>query len=211
MNRDDRHPLVFLAERLQELCLARGLTLSVAESCTGGLVASSITDVAGSSGYFVGGIVAYDDTVKARQLGVPAEVLRAHGAVSAQAARAMALGAREAFGTNIAVAVTGIAGPGGGSDSKPVGLTYVAVVDEAGEVIRRYAWTGDRAANKEASAVAALELVLEHLGEPITVAAGAQAMGSSGPASVGATRPGSTGEASLQGSTGDAGEASTRS
>jgi nicotinamide-nucleotide amidase len=153
--------LIALAERLQGICLGSGLTVGTAESCTGGLVASSITDVAGSSGYFRGGIVAYADDAKASLLGVPGEVLAAHGAVSAQAARAMATGARQRLGVDLAVSVTGIAGPGGGSEAKPVGLTYVAVADAGDVLVRRFVWRGDRAANKLASAEAALELLLE--------------------------------------------------
>jgi PncC family amidohydrolase len=158
---DDR--LVALAERLQGLCLGRGVTVATAESCTGGLIAEAVTDVAGSSGYFLGGIVAYADRVKATQLGVPDAVLAAHGAVSAQVARAMAVGARERLGADVAVAVTGIAGPGGGSDEKPVGLTYVAVADEAGMDVRRHQWQGDRQAVKHSSAVAALEMLIERV------------------------------------------------
>lgn len=153
--------LVALAERLQGICLGRGLTVAAAESCTGGLVAAAITDVAGSSGYFRGGVVAYADEAKAALLAVSPEVLAAHGAVSAQVARAMAMGARHRLGTALAVSVTGVAGPGGGSDEKPVGLTYVAVADAAGVDVRRYHWTGDRAANRRDSAAAALELLIE--------------------------------------------------
>jgi PncC family amidohydrolase len=154
-------PLVALAERLQGICLGRGLTVALAESCTGGLVANAITEVAGSSGYFLGGIVAYADTVKESQLGVPGGALTAHGAVSAQAARAMATGARERFGADLAAAVTGIAGPDGGTESKPVGLTYVAVASPDGVDVRRHRWSGDRGSNKRASAVAVLELLVE--------------------------------------------------
>ncbi|HEU0236764.1 MAG TPA: CinA family protein [Candidatus Limnocylindrales bacterium] len=153
--------LVALAERLQGICLGRGLTVAAAESCTGGLVAAAITDVAGSSGYFRGGVVAYADEAKAALLAVSPEVLAAHGAVSAQVARAMAMGARHRLGTALAVSVTGVAGPGGGSDEKPVGLTYVAVADAAGVDVRRYHWPGDRAANRRDSAAAALELLIE--------------------------------------------------
>lgn len=156
-----RDPLVLLAERLQGICLGRGLTVATAESCTGGLVASAITDVAGSSGYFRGAIVAYADETKCDILGVPQAILAAHGAVSAQVARAMAVGARERLGVDLAVSVTGIAGPGGGTAPKPVGLTYVAAADSDGVEVRRHQWTGDRSANKVASAVAALELLLE--------------------------------------------------
>ena len=152
--------LVGLAGRLQACCTTRGLTLATAESCTGGLVAHLITEVAGSSAYLRGGVVAYADEVKTAQLGVPAEVLAAHGAVSAQVARAMAEGVRERFGTDLGVAVTGIAGPDGGSDAKPVGLVYVAVAGLGEPTVRRFLWTGDRASNKRASAEAALLLLL---------------------------------------------------
>jgi nicotinamide-nucleotide amidase len=153
--------LVALSERLQGICLGRGLTVGTAESCTGGLVASLITDVAGSSGYFRGAIVAYADDAKRSLLDVAGEVLSAHGAVSAQVARAMATGARRRLGVDLAVAVTGIAGPAGGTDAKPVGLTYVAVADTDDVVVRRFVWQGDRGANKIASAEAALELLVE--------------------------------------------------
>ncbi len=156
-------PLVELAERIQGICLGRGLTVATAESCTGGLLADALTDVAGSSGYFLGGVVAYADAVKVAALGVPPEALAAHGAVSAQVARAMASGARERLGASLAIAVTGIAGPGGGTDAKPVGLTYVAVAGAHGTDVRRHLWAGDRAANKRASALAALECLLERL------------------------------------------------
>jgi PncC family amidohydrolase len=139
------------------------LTLAAAESCTGGLVGHLLTEVPGSSEYFLGGIVSYADRVKTSELGVPAEALVAHGAVSAQVAGAMATGVRRRFGADLAVAVTGIAGPGGGATAKPVGLTYVAVVDARGLDVRRYAWHGDRTSNKRESARAALELVLNRL------------------------------------------------
>jgi PncC family amidohydrolase len=149
--------LVGLAERLQGICLGRGLTVAVAESCTGGLVGHVITEVAGSSGYFLGGPIVYSDAAKEALLGVPFESLSAHGAVSAQVARAMAHGARERLGADVAVAVTGIAGPDGGTPAKPVGLTYVAVADAQGDDVRRFVWTGGRTENKVASARAALE------------------------------------------------------
>src|SRR5688500_3312613 len=134
--------LVALAERLQEVCLERGLSVAVAESCTGGLVADALTDISGSSGYFLGGIVSYSDDAKKELLGVPPDTLTAHGAVSAQVARAMAEGARAGFGSAVAASVTGIAGPDGGSEAKPVGLTYVAVADESGADVRRFLWAG---------------------------------------------------------------------
>jgi len=157
--------LVELARRLFDVCVDRGLTVATAESCTGGLVAHAITEIAGSSAYYLGGFVTYANDIKRDQLGVGAELLAAHGAVSAQVARAMAEGARTRLGTDLAVAITGIAGPGGGSDEKPVGLTYVAVADSTGVDVRRHLWSGDRSENKRDSAVAALELLLDRLGQ----------------------------------------------
>jgi nicotinamide-nucleotide amidase len=159
----DAQPVVDLsdlAERLQAICLGRSWTVVTAESCTGGLVADSLTDIPGSSGYVRGGIVAYHDQVKAAQLGVPTQTIAAHGAVSVQVARAMATGARERLGATFAVSVTGIAGPGGGSEAKPVGLTYIAVAGPDGVEVRRFSWSGDRRANKRDSARAALELLI---------------------------------------------------
>jgi PncC family amidohydrolase len=152
--------LFALAERLQARCLAAGLTVATAESCTGGLVAHLITQVSGSSGYLLGGVVAYSDAVKVGQLAVPQAVLDAHGAVSAQVVRAMAEGARASFATSLAVSITGIAGPDGGTPAKPVGLTYLAVTGPAGAEVRRVVWAGDRNANKWSSAGLALEMLL---------------------------------------------------
>jgi PncC family amidohydrolase len=156
-------PLVALAERLQAAALAGGATVALAESCTGGMVATALTAVPGSSGYFRGGVVSYADEAKRDLLGVEAAVLAAHGAVSAQVARAMAEGARARFGTTLAAAVTGIAGPDGGSAEKPVGLTYIAVADGAGVDVRRVVWPGDRAANRHDSAAAVLEALLSRI------------------------------------------------
>jgi PncC family amidohydrolase len=157
-------PLVELAERLQARCVGRGLTVATAESCTGGLVAHLLTEVPGSSAYLRGAIVAYADDVKHAELGVSTEVLDAHGAVSAQVALAMAEGVRTRLGTTLGVAVTGIAGPDGGSSAKPVGLVYVAV-SGAGETpeVRRFLWTEDRSGNKRASAEAAITMLLERV------------------------------------------------
>jgi PncC family amidohydrolase len=156
--------LVALAERLQGLCLGRHLTVAVAESCTGGLVSSTLTAVPGSSGYFLGGVVSYADRAKVELLGVAAETIAAHGAVSAQVARAMATGLRARLGADLAAAVTGIAGPGGGTEAKPIGLTYVAVADSQGDEVRRGTWSGDREANRTASARLVLECLIEHAG-----------------------------------------------
>jgi PncC family amidohydrolase len=155
--------LLDLAERVGATCRAGGRTLATAESCTGGLVAHLITEIPGSSAYFLGGLVTYADGVKTALADVPPPVLQAHGAVSAQVAVAMAEGARQRLGVDIAVAVTGVAGPDGGSEAKPVGLTYVAVADRDGDIVRRHLWSEDRAGNKRASAAAALSLVLERL------------------------------------------------
>ncbi|HEY8439757.1 MAG TPA: CinA family protein [Candidatus Limnocylindrales bacterium] len=155
---DDR--LVVLAERLQAACLAAGATVALAESCTGGLIAAALTAVPGSSGYFVGGVVSYADAAKRDLLGVDPDVLAAHGAVSAQVARAMATGARDRFSASAAASVTGIAGPDGGTPEKPVGLTYIGVADAAGVDVRRVVWPGDREANRRDSAVAAIEALL---------------------------------------------------
>ena len=156
-------PLLALAERLQGRCLGAGLTVATAESCTGGLVAHLLTEVPGSSGYLRGGIVAYADEVKAELLGVPPDVIAAHGAVSAQVAVAMAEGARARFGADAAGGVTGVAGPGGGTAEKPVGLVYVAVAGLGTPDVRRFHWPGDRGANKHESARAAIELLLERV------------------------------------------------
>jgi PncC family amidohydrolase len=156
-------PLVALAARLGERCLARGVRLATVESCTGGLVGHLITETPGSSAYFLGGVVTYSDELKRELVGVPGEVLAAHGAVSAQTAVAMATGGRTRTGAHMAGAVTGIAGPDGGSAQKPVGLTYVAVADATGSAVRRHLWSGDRSDNKRASAEALLELLLERI------------------------------------------------
>ncbi len=156
--------LVALAERLQGICLGRRITVAVAESCTGGLVAATITEVAGSSGYFLGGVVSYANSAKESLLDVPAHVLAAHGAVSAQVAMAMAAGARARFGAVLAVSITGVAGPDGGSDEKPVGLTYVGLASAAGLEVRRLQLAGDRAGNRADAAGAALEWLIAEAG-----------------------------------------------
>lgn len=147
------------AELVLDLLRAQGLTLGAAESCTGGLVAARLTDVPGSSDVFVGAVVAYSNEVKAAQLGVPEAVLAEHGAVSEQVAAAMAQGARAQLGADVAVAVTGVAGPGGGTAAKPVGLVFLHAAGPAGELARRLDFPGDRDTIRRRSAVAALHLV----------------------------------------------------
>ena len=139
-----------------DLCRGRGLTLGTAESCTGGMVAERLTSVPGSSEVFVGAVVAYADEVKARELGVSREILERHGAVSAETAAAMAAGARERLGADLAVAVTGIAGPGGGSDEKPVGLVFLHVEGPDGSRSADFVFPGDRDSIRRRAAVTAL-------------------------------------------------------
>ena len=153
--------LVALAQRLQGLCLARSLTVGTAESCTGGLVAEAITTVPGSSTYFLGAVVSYSDAVKRSMLDVPAETLDAHGAVSAQVARAMAEGCRARLGVSLAVSITGIAGPDGGSAAKPVGLTYLGLATGSAVDVRRFQLVGDRLAIRQAAATQALGWLIE--------------------------------------------------
>jgi nicotinamide-nucleotide amidase len=138
--RDERS----VAEIVLDRCRALDLTLATAESCTGGLVAARLTDVPGASDVFVGAVVAYANAVKAAELGVSEDVLARHGAVSAETARAMAAGARERLGADVAVAVTGVAGPGGGTAEKPVGLVYTAVAAPDGGADSRFGFHGDR-------------------------------------------------------------------
>ena len=153
--------LVALAEQLQGICLGRRLTVALAESCTGGLIAATITSVAGSSGYFLGGVVSYSNEAKEAVLDVPSATLEAHGAVSAQVAKAMAAGARARFGADLALGITGIAGPEGGSEEKPVGLTYLGLADAEAADVRRFVFEGDRAGNRDSGTRAALEWLIE--------------------------------------------------
>ncbi len=147
------------AEIVLDLCRVRRLTLATAESCTGGLVGARLTAVPGSSDVYVGGVVAYADAVKARQLRVPEEVLERHGAVSAETAAAMAAGARVEFGANLAVSVTGIAGPGGATPEKPVGLVFCHAEAPDGELSLRIELPGGGEEVRERATVAALHLV----------------------------------------------------
>ena len=142
-----------------ELCRERGLTLGTAESCTGGLIVARLTGVPGYSATTLGGIVAYSNELKERELGVPAELIAEHGAVSAEVAEAMAHGARERLGIDVAVAVTGVAGPGGGTEEKPVGLVYFHAVSPDADKGSSFSFPGDRDSIRRRSAVAALHLV----------------------------------------------------
>ncbi|MHB1294251.1 MAG: CinA family protein [Anaerolineae bacterium] len=163
MTQVDPDRVAKLVEGIGRALTASGWTLGTAESCTGGLVGHWITNLAGSSEFFVGGVVAYANATKERVLGVPWEHLEAYGAVSAEVALDMAYGARRVLGCTYAVAVTGVAGPGGGTPAKPVGTVYISAVGPHGEIARRYQWAADRLGNKELSAQAALELLVELL------------------------------------------------
>jgi nicotinamide-nucleotide amidase len=148
-----------VAEIVLDLCRERGLTLAAAESCTGGLVSARLTAVPGSSEVFRGGVVAYANEVKEAELGVPSEILERHGAVSAEAAKAMAEGVRARLGTDVGVSTTGVAGPGGGTAEKPVGLVFVHAVGPEGEEARRSELPGDREMIRGRATAAALHLV----------------------------------------------------
>jgi nicotinamide-nucleotide amidase len=173
MERDFREalgPRVFgrdgedLAATIGTLLRQQGKTLALAESCTGGMVSALVTDVAGSSDYFLGGVVSYANSAKEDLLGVSDETLRRYGAVSEQGAREMARGVRERFDADLAVAVTGIAGPGGGSEEKPVGTVFFALVGRNGdEDARKRFFVGDRNHVRRSASLVALELVRRHL------------------------------------------------
>ena len=149
-----------LEVRVGKALRTRGLTLALAESCTGGLIGHRLTNVPGSSEYFLGGIVAYAYEAKERLLGVHHQTLYEHGAVSRETAIEMARGARLALGADIGLSITGIAGPTGGLPGKPVGLTWIALSSRDGETAEERTWQGDREQNKERSAEAALMILL---------------------------------------------------
>ncbi len=155
-----------LEAQVGEALRARGRTVAVAESCTGGLVLHRLTNIPGSSAYVLGGVVAYANAIKQAVLKVKQGTLIAHGAVSAETALEMATGVRDLFKADYAVSITGIAGPGGGTAEKPVGLTYIALAgpDDRLET-GRYLWDGSRAEIKAASAEAALALLLRAVTE----------------------------------------------
>ena len=148
-----------IAAIVLDLCRARGLRLATAESCTGGLVAARLTDVPGASAVVSGGIVAYDDEVKVRELGVPDQLLAEHGAVSQEVAEAMAAGVRQRLGVDVGIAVTGIAGPDGGTPKKPVGLVHYAVTTPDGDAAESFSFPGDRDVIRSRATVASLHLV----------------------------------------------------
>ncbi len=152
-----------LEYKIGSLLRARGLKLATAESCTGGLVADRITDIPGSSDYFVGGVVAYAYEAKVALLHVSWDTLRLHGAVSSETVIEMARGVRTALGADIGISVSGIAGPSGGLPKKPVGTAWIGLSARDSDWARKFAWDGERRANKESSTQAALQFVLDYL------------------------------------------------
>jgi nicotinamide-nucleotide amidase len=159
--RDERGVEEIVLSLLRE----RGLTVGTAESCTGGMVAARLTDVPGSSAAFVGGVVAYSDAVKRTRLGVPSATLERHGAVSRETAAAMARGAHAALGADVAVSVTGVAGPDGGTEEKPVGLVYFHVSGPDGETAFDFSLRADRETIRRRATATALHLVRRHLSQ----------------------------------------------
>jgi nicotinamide-nucleotide amidase len=155
-----------MLDRVQDVLQSlaqRHLTLAVAEGDTGGLLLERLTAIPGSSAVVLGGVVAYADTLKSHLLDVSPDVLRQHGAVSAAAVQAMAAGVRRLAGADIGLATTGIAGPHGATPAKPVGLAYVAAANAETVLVREHRWKGDRDANRQSSAAAAVALLRELL------------------------------------------------
>lgn len=154
-----------LETTIGELLRTRGWRLAVAESCTGGLIGDRITNIPGSSTYYVGSVTAYAYNAKVRLLGVEWDTLEKYGAVSEQVALQMAIGIRRALAADVGLSVTGIAGPGGGTEDKPVGLTWIGLSVPGYDQAKKYIWSGDRRSNKEESAQAALQLLVDYLRE----------------------------------------------
>lgn len=152
-----------LEDLVGKLLLAKGLTIGVAESCTGGLIAARLTDIPGSSAYFKGGIVSYSNEMKNRILGVSMEIMNSYGAVSKETAEAMAVGVRAAAGADLGLAVTGIAGPAGGTAAKPRGLVYIALAADPITICRKHHFPGMRMAVRQGTVNAALNMVRQYL------------------------------------------------
>jgi nicotinamide-nucleotide amidase len=150
-------------EKLNRLLTEKRLTLAVAESCTGGLISSRITDVAGASAYFLAGLVTYSNEAKEKLLSAPRDLIAANGAVSAEVAGRMAEGVRRAMGADIGLSVTGIAGPGGGTEKKPVGTVYMGLAAAGVSLVRQEKFDGDRSAIKRQCADEVLRFALDYL------------------------------------------------
>lgn len=152
-----------MLEKIASLLKERKLWIATAESCTAGLIAHMLTNISGSSAYFKGGVVAYANEVKVNLLGVKEDTLAKYGAVSHQTAYEMASGIKNLMGVNIGLATTGIAGPTGGTEEKPVGLVYIGLATDEGVEVKKFNFKGDRLQNKENFAKSALNMLLEYL------------------------------------------------
>ena len=152
-----------LLSKISNLLKKRNLTVATAESCTGGLVAHSLTNISGSSDYFDRGVISYSNKSKIEMLGVSEKILKEYGAVSEQVAKAMAEGVRTRSNADIGLATTGIAGPTGGTKDKPVGLVYIAISTSKSTIIKGFQFSGDRLQNKASTCNAALKMLLDYL------------------------------------------------
>jgi nicotinamide-nucleotide amidase len=150
-----------LEEKVFQKLTKAGLTLTLAESCTGGLIANRLTNVPGASSFFLLGITAYDNAAKVKILGVPAGLIKKHGAVSAQVAQAMAQGARRLLKTDYGLSVTGIAGPTGGTIAKPVGLVFIALSTASKTTVKKHLFRGTRLSIKKQAAHTALKMLIK--------------------------------------------------
>lgn len=158
-------PLLSLEGRVGNLLSARRQTVAAVESCTGGLILHRLTNIPGSSAYVMGGFVTYSNDAKMKFVGVQPNTLESYGAVSEQTAREMVIGCRAAFGVDIALSATGIVGPSGATETKPVGLVYIGLATADRTLVRQFNWLGDRETNKAHTADAALTMLLEALEE----------------------------------------------
>jgi len=154
---------ISLADTVITALTKKRMTISTAESCTGGLIGAYLTEISGASAVYFGGIIAYDNSIKERILGVPEEILKSHGAVSAPTVEYMAASVCRNYQTNIGISVSGVAGPGGGTPEKPVGLVYIGVAQENSQASYRHLFSGSRREVREKTVVHALNYVLELL------------------------------------------------
>ncbi|HEX2965549.1 MAG TPA: nicotinamide-nucleotide amidohydrolase family protein [Syntrophorhabdaceae bacterium] len=152
-----------LEKKISAILVRRGMNISVAESCTGGLISKRITDIAGSSTYFLSGLVTYSNAAKTKYLSVPERTIARHGAVSEIVARDMAKGVRKSLDADIGLSVTGIAGPGGGSTEKPVGLVYMALSSQKKVFAAKFVFSGNRTQIRKQAADKALQMLLDYL------------------------------------------------
>ena len=151
-------------KKIRDFCARQGYTIAVAESCTGGLLSNRLTDVPGSSEYYMGGVVAYNNDVKINILRVPFDIIYTYGAVSGRTALSMAKGVKKLFDTDMGIGITGICGPTGGTTAKPVGLVFIGGVFEDNEVIKEFYFEGDRLQVKASAVEEAINMMLELLG-----------------------------------------------